>query len=388
MDFTSALNTPEVFRLWGAISAVAGALERRVWVRSNLGDTFANLFVVLAATPGIGKTKIIQTTTDLLAETKIIHIAPTSVSKASLLDTLGRSIRTLVLSESEIDEFSCLFIGASELESLLPSGDPDMMAVLRELWDNRPFYQDVKRTTLKEPLWIPKPQVNLLAGDTPARLMELLPEAAWGGGFAARLLFVYADSTPDIDPFSESASNGGKEAILAGLKALAEVYGQCALTPEAVAALRAWRSAGMSPVPDHPRLQHYRSRRFEYTLKLSIVSGLSTSGRPLIDVPDVQRAIQWLLQMEARIPAVFRAMSGKSDIQVLQELFNHLWWRWNTKEPGKPISGAIIYQFLVSRVPADKIRGLVLAALGANMLSRIGEDAFVPNPKSKHGETT
>lgn len=52
---TEGLPSPEIFRLWSAISCVAGALERRVWLRARQKDTYPNLFVLLVGPPGSGK---------------------------------------------------------------------------------------------------------------------------------------------------------------------------------------------------------------------------------------------------------------------------------------------------------------------------------------------
>lgn len=46
---------PEIFRQWGGISCVAGASERKVWIRSMKMDLYPNLYTILVAPPGISK---------------------------------------------------------------------------------------------------------------------------------------------------------------------------------------------------------------------------------------------------------------------------------------------------------------------------------------------
>ena len=55
MEFTEDAMSPELFRRWGAIALVAGAMERRVWTRTKAGEVFPNLYTLLVAPPGVGK---------------------------------------------------------------------------------------------------------------------------------------------------------------------------------------------------------------------------------------------------------------------------------------------------------------------------------------------
>ena len=46
--------TPAPFRLWSGITAVAGAVERRVWAETRQNLISPNLYVLLVAPPGAG----------------------------------------------------------------------------------------------------------------------------------------------------------------------------------------------------------------------------------------------------------------------------------------------------------------------------------------------
>ena len=51
-------GAPPMFRTWAAISAVAGVMERRMSVNVGYGPLYPNMYVVLVAPPGIGKTEL------------------------------------------------------------------------------------------------------------------------------------------------------------------------------------------------------------------------------------------------------------------------------------------------------------------------------------------
>ena len=87
LDYTEQISSPPIFRLWAAIAGVAGALERRVWVKALPQCTYANLYVLLVAAPGIGK-GVIDEITRIWRKVPRLHLAPDSVTSASLLDSL------------------------------------------------------------------------------------------------------------------------------------------------------------------------------------------------------------------------------------------------------------------------------------------------------------
>src|SRR5689334_563848 len=89
--YTEGLPTNSLFRKWVGISAIAGALERKTWVHTMGSDLFPNLFVVLCSPPGTGKTVLTSILQDFwadLAKSPGHHMAPSSVSRASLIDAL------------------------------------------------------------------------------------------------------------------------------------------------------------------------------------------------------------------------------------------------------------------------------------------------------------
>ena len=52
--FTSGMPSPDIFRKWGAIAAIGGALERKTWVTTNVGTLYPNLYTVIVAPAGVG----------------------------------------------------------------------------------------------------------------------------------------------------------------------------------------------------------------------------------------------------------------------------------------------------------------------------------------------
>ena len=101
-SYTSATQddrSPEIYRKWSGISLVAGAMERKVWVKTGMNRTYCNLYVLLVGPSGTGKF-IVETvrtfwndTKDPFTQAKAFHVASDSLTKASLIDALGRARR-------------------------------------------------------------------------------------------------------------------------------------------------------------------------------------------------------------------------------------------------------------------------------------------------------
>lgn len=383
-DYTGHLPSPLIFRKWAAISAIAGALERRVWVRSSGGVLYPNLYVLLVAPPAVGKSQAISPVKDFWQLTKQLRVAPDDLSKASLLDSLEQAKQLRVMSAVDMLEYHSMQIAASEFGVLVPSHDLAFLNTLNHIFDNPDAYSERKRTTKKE-MNLVEPSINLLAGTQPAYLAELLPETAWGMGFTSRIIFVYSGQKIQNDLFSfHEHKPHAKSNLVEDMKAMCELYGEMRWTPEAMEHLRGWHMEGMTPVPQHSRLEHYNGRRILHVLKLCAISCASRGNHLLIDKKDVERAIDWLLEAERFMPDIFRAMIGNSDIAVLEEL--HMVACKLHSATGKPVGRSRIVAFLQTRLPAERIPRVIESAVGSGLLKSADEGvdppvAFIPGAK-------
>src|SRR5262245_36320651 len=96
MRLTEHLDTPEIFRRWAAISVLSSVLERKVWNRTKGRPLYPNLYIVLVGTPGAGKSAIVSYCEKLLRALEEIHVAPSSVTSASLVDALQLASRKIL----------------------------------------------------------------------------------------------------------------------------------------------------------------------------------------------------------------------------------------------------------------------------------------------------
>lgn len=384
-DATKDLPAPELFRKWTAISCIAGALERRVWAETAMSRIYPNLFVLFVAPPGVGKTEAIKLGSRLANQTKKLKIAPDDLTKPALIDHVSRSTQTKTYPPSrehpggEMIQYHSLHIFADELGVFIPSHDTGFLSVMNKLFDNAASYTESRRGR-EEDLVIENPQTNLLAGTQPDFLANLLPPEAWGMGFMSRMLMVYQGTPVKVSLFGKRHRPDYRP-LLEDLKVVAELHGEMEWDKGAEDLLVSWHDNNMEPRPTHTKLKHYLPRRILNIIKLCVISAVSRGNDMTILREDVERARDWLLEIEALMPDIFKDMSGVSDITLIQELHYYVWELY-AKSGKKGIHRSRIDLYLAAKTPAYNREHIIKTCIAARILIEQPGDMFIPGAKN------
>lgn len=384
LKYTDGLPTPDIFRLWAGIGAVAGALERRVWIETARSKLYPNMYVLLVGRPGVGKSQAIQPVGELWKQAKDIHVAPDNLTKPALIDAIAAAGRRIIRSETEMVEYHSLAVASSEFGVLVPAHDLEFLNTLNHVYDNPASYRENRRSMGDNQIDISNPQLTIIGGTQPAYLANLLPEEAWGMGFTARLMLIYSGETKRVSLFAKQEPRiDGYSTLVSRMKAICKLYGPLSFEPDAEVEAERWAEAGCPPVPEHSKLENYTSRRILHALKLSIISAVS-GQRNAVSFYDFSRARDWLLHAETQMPDIFREMVARSDVQVIQEMHFFAWQLWIKDK--KPIHESRLIHFLQNRVPSEKIMRVIEIAERSGILEA-GEypHTFRPRPKHEHG---
>ena len=378
--------SPESYRLWSAITAISGVLERKVWTMGSAGQIFPNLFTFLIGPPGSGKDNAIRPIRELWGKVQGLNISPDNVTKASLIDALAKSLRTVINGSSTAYSFSAMSVPCPELGVFFTHHDLEFLSVINHIYMSPPTYREERRTA--GIIEINKPHLVILGGTQPDFLNSLLPEEAWGMGFTARVIMIYADGTLTSDLFAMLTQRAS--GLSQRLNDIFKYKGEFAWTQQAIDEINAWNNVGCPPTPTHSKLLHYNRRRALHTIKLAMISSAARGPELVVTVDDFERAKDWLITAEVRMPDIFRAMGQRSDTQILADLHFHLYRKWSSVvlSERKPIVTGDIYRFLESRVPSEKIRNLVDVAEKAGYLRRGPyPDEWIPNAIGSVGST-
>lgn len=334
------------FRRWAGISALAAAVEQKVWLTTS-SALYPNLYVFLIGHPGTGKTRTIRAARQYLYGLPDPHIAPPSLTFASLVDALLESKRTLILKEGPL-EYNSMVIAADELGTFIHKYDKEMVDGLSAFYDPDPYGQNRRGRDIK--IKIKSPQLNILCGSTPSNLMELMPEGAWGQGFTSRIIMVFSDERPIGDDFASVTRDLSKD-LIHDLGIINTLAGEFKVTEDYRNLVNLWRQAGELPAPAHPKLIHYNTRRRVHLYKLSMVAAIDRSDTLLLTRDDFNRAMNWLVGAESFMSDIFRAGAKGGDAAAMDEISHFV----ALEDRGKGVSEHRVVDFARERVPAHSV---------------------------------
>lgn len=383
-QFTAGLPSPELWREWAGISLIAGAMERKIFIRTRMGNLYPNLYVVLVGPPGVGKTVLTSRVWNMWNELSDsgdahgFHLASSSLTSASIIDDLRDASRKVIGADLEMQDFNSLAICSNELGVLLPEYDNAFMSKLTDIYDGHPYSE--RRRTKELNFKIERPQINLLAATTPSYLNGILPEGAWDQGFLSRTLLVYAADRIMTSVFDEILSDDELyETLIKDLRHIFAQQGKMTFTTEARDAIENWNKSGLEPVPDHPKLMHYLTRRMAHFLKLCMVASISEGDSMVINIDHFRRAQSWLLSLEFFLSDIFKAMVVGGDRRAMEDT-----WHFVAMEYAKnkqPVAESVIIAFLAERVPAHNIARVLDVMTRAGILIEQFGKVYLPKPR-------
>lgn len=353
-------------------------MQRRVWAESANGIIYPNLFVLLVAPPAIGKTEAIRRAQQLWLNVNGLHVAPNSVTRASLLDVLDQSQTKTVLPNNDFQIFNALNVAASEFGVLVPAHDTEFLNTLNDIYDNPDVFREQRRHRAQKELAIQFPMLNIVAGTQPGYLASMLPEEAWSMGFTSRLIMIYSATPVKLQLFSTARpSEAHLKNLIHDLTTITKLYGNVRFSPEVETAIIKWYEEGMPPTPTHSRLQHYNGRRMMFCFKLCMISAASRSNDLQVELEDYQRAMDWMLEAEDKMPDIFRDMAGKSDKQVMDDLYDYL-WRFYVRSHQQPVHESRLYHFLSNKVPGEKVQRVLDLCVKTGLVEDLGSGMYRP----------
>ncbi len=369
-DLLANVDSPKLFVKWGGIMAIAGALERKVWVKTKGSCLYPNLYTTLVAPPGVGKTEVIWRVRQLWERLEDHHVAHSSVTKASLIDDLNNATRRVTMpgKPPKTLDFNSLLIASDEFGVLLPAYDTEFMHTLTDIYDGKGYSES--RRSRDVAIKITNPNVNLFAGCTPGYLKDTMPPGAWDQGFMSRMILIYDIAVKRTSLFaSDLVDEKHAKALAASLRRIAKFCGKFGFTVEAKEFLDRWYLSGMQPAPTHPKLIHYNSRRITHLLRLSMIASASEENFPEITLLHVQTALGWLVEAEANMPGLFTTLTSGGDSEVIEECVHYLFQQY-IKRNSKPVPETSILLFLQSRVGAQQVLPLINHMVKAKLIKR------------------
>lgn len=295
---------------------ISAVLEQKVWVTTS-SPLYPNTYIVLVGNAGIGKTRPIMAAMSMVKEIPEMHLGATSMTMASMTDYLVEAKRQVIRLPDPPLDYNSMYCIADELSAFMHEFDTGLIAGLTTFYDCVPYSQGRRVGNIK--IKINRPQISILAGSTPSNLVNTIPEQAWEQGFTSRVMLIYSEERPIIDVFNTPKKPVPVD-MLHDLKQINTLQGEFGWEEEFAVAMHTWKTMGYPPVPTHPKLAHYNSRRFAHLIKLAMVSSVDRGNSLVLTLDDFNRAREWMLEAELRMPSVFKGGSGGVDAKAMDEI--------------------------------------------------------------------
>lgn len=327
IEYASFSEAPRKMHFWTAVSTIAGALRRRVWLDMAYFKWCANFYIVIVAPPGIvSKSTTVAIGMDLLRKVPGINFGPQVVTWPALVTSFAECNESFEIA-GEFHSQCALTLESSEFGNLVNPQDREMIDLLVTLWDSKQGgFKKITKGSGTD--MVENPWINLIACTTPAWIAGNFPEYIIGGGFTSRCLFVYTETKEKYVAYpalSVPANLKSQEAaLIQDLEHIAtNLMGNYVLSQDAIEWGTSWYEYHYKNRPealDDDRFGGYIARKQTHIHKTAMVLAASCRDELVINADDLSLANTLVSSLEEDMPKVF-ARIGRTEESVQAERF-------------------------------------------------------------------
>lgn len=331
-DYANDRFAPPQFNTWSALSIVAGALERKVWLPWN--DTFSyypNIYVLLISMPGDGKSVALNKAIDLLQKvnekTGTLNIMPNQVTEAKFIELMGngKSFSERLALKEITHRQNAGYYWASEASNALKNIFGDFIACLTDFYDCPNSWE---RATKKDGKKIQLTNVcmNMIAGSTFDYLGKLVNDENIQGGFASRLIYVVSKNKEVLNQEFQAGGKNLQEkaeraeyraALVEDLTSISKLVGPMHADREFGKAWEEWYPTFERDRRklESEKLQSLIARANTNILKVAMLLSAAESDDRELRLTHWNKAIELVLPIYDSLPALFRQARANSSIR-------------------------------------------------------------------------
>lgn len=318
LEYTANTESPTSYHTWCGLSVIAGALQRKVYLKWGLGQViYPNLYVVLIGPSGKTRKGVaLGIAKDLLKQVPGITVAPESSSgKQSTILVMKRAGMDFIDPNDGRTKRHCSVTAFSEeLSVFLGQGDIAYLSSLTDWYDSKDDWE--YETVGRGKDSIKGVCLNLVGGTAPDWIQSMIPHEAVGGGFTSRVIFIVEEAKGKIvpEPVLTEREEILQGALIRDLERISKLVGEITMSPGAKDAYVKWyikQSENPTPAVDDPRFAGYNERRATHIKKLMLVCSVARDDLLYILEEDFHRSLQLLEGAERKMARTFGGF-GKS----------------------------------------------------------------------------
>lgn len=378
MEYTQHSESPDRFHKWTAISTIAGALRRKVYIDMGYFKWRPNFYIFFVAPAGIvSKSTTVDMGIRLLREIDGINFGPEALTWQALVQGLSKFKEEYdtISEEGELEQetMSAMTIVASELGTFLDPDDRGMIDALVSLYDCKDSGPWEKWTKQDGQEKIINPWLNIIGCTTPTWISQYFNEHFVMGGFASRSIFVYADTKRRLVAYPNRMIGSGfqlqREVLIQDLDEIAKLVGKFTLTEECYEWGEQWYKEHYDSQPEqlqNEKFRGYLARKQAHIHKLAMVLSASRRNSMVIEADDLKLANKEIVEVEKYMPKVFGDIGQDEKQGLAIEIFYYV-------VPLGSVGKLEVYRAFFRRMSYDDFENLVRSLINSDMLYQINK---------------
>lgn len=320
LEYTLNTESPTSYHTWCGLGVIAGALQRKVYLRWGHEVIYPNLYTVLIGPSGrTRKGTALGIAKSILKQVTTVTVAPESSSgKQSTILVMKRAGLDFVdPTDSKTKRHCSVTAFSEELSVFLGQGDIAYLSSLTDWYDSKDDWE--YETVGRGKDSIKGVCLNLVGGTAPDWIQSMIPHEAVGGGFTSRVIFIVEEAKRKIVPEHTLTVRELElqEMLVRDLERVSKMAGSYLMSREAKDLYVNWyiqqnqrTEAGM-PAVDDPRFAGYNERRSTHLRKLLMISSAARDDDLIIKEEDFNRSVKLLEGAEKNMHKTFGGF-GKS----------------------------------------------------------------------------
>jgi len=331
-DYADNRFAPRLFHEWSGVSAIAGALERKVWLPWDGGFSyFPNLFIFLVAHPGVGKSSALDKAVEMLHEMNKKHsgrvtFIPSQVTEARFIDLMSVTDSYDYAGKQHFQSAGYYF--ASEASNSVKNVWGDFFACATDFYGCPKTW--AKSTKKDGTVNLTNICFNMFAGCTFDYLGKIITDDNIMGGFASRVTYViFKEKLTDEQIAEKSIFQGSTETesperkhyrslLIEDLYQIHRMAGPYQGTKDFGELFTPWHMKYERDRQDNPseKMQSLLVRKPTTMFKLCMILSAAESDDRILKAHHWEAALEMLESVEKDLPSMLReAKAGEVNTQ-------------------------------------------------------------------------
>lgn len=332
-------EAPDIFHFWVAISLIATALKRNVYIDRDAYQVYPNQYIFLVAKSGLcKKSAAMDIGLDLIRKIENITVVHGRATVEGLIELMKRASPD---PKGVIKPDGSMLLHADELAYLFGKASyiTDLITFLTAAYSSKANLDFLTRKKGLEKVRNPCP--TILAGTTPEQMGDIFPSLVLSSGFMARILLIWGEEVKRIA--KPSLRKEMEDALINDLGCIAQLCGEMMMTEEADNYFNDWYDALIPP--GLSELIAFFQRKHDHVLKTAIVISAAESDEMKVTLKHLLAAIAAVEYVEERIPDAIASIGATIQSSIADQIVNVL----RLRDP-VPVSHSVVLRRVYRRL--------------------------------------